>query len=160
MGQKQGKISPLSSLVSYVNFRIRGRVRFPRSRKGTVVETRWGNYRVLKEIAVERPDENAPEAIFMVRFHLINMSPRLNAVFLNLPVPFYAGLPGFRGKLWMFNDATGDFQGLYEWSTPDDARAYAGSFAARFMKRRSVPGSVEYAIVDRTTGTEVAGGRL
>ncbi len=156
---KSASLSPWNSFVSFVNSYIHGRVRFPRHRKGGIVATRWGNCRVLKEIAVERPGEKAPEAIFMVRFHLKNMSPRANAIFLNLPVPFIAGLPGFCTKVWMFNEATGDFQGLYEWSTADDARAYASSFAARFMKRRSLPGP-EYAIVDRETGKEVESGLL
>jgi hypothetical protein len=158
--ENSANLSPLSSFVYYVDSRVRGRVRYPRSRKGEAIKTRRGNCRVLKEIALECPGEKAPGAIFMVRFHLKSMSPRLNALFLNLPVPFIAGLPGFHTKLWMFNDATGEFQGLYEWSTTDDARAYAGSFAAKFMKRRSIPGSAECAIVDKTTGAEVAHGKL
>jgi hypothetical protein len=93
-----------------------------------------------------------------VKFHLANMSPAANKVFLNLPVPFFAGLPGFRHKLWLYDKSTGDFRGLYQWQTVEDARRYARSFAVRFMKGRSVPGSVEYEIIDRKTGKTVEHG--
>jgi hypothetical protein len=96
---------------------------------------------VLKEIAVERPGEKAPEAIFMVRFHLKNMSPRANAIFLNLPVPFIAGLPGFCTKVWMFNEATGDFLGGARRMQNMPARS------ARFMG--DDPARTRITIVDR-----------
>jgi hypothetical protein len=104
---------------------------------------------------VLRPGAGEPEAVFTVRFHLANMSPAANKIFLNLPVPFFAGLPGFRHKLWLFDPASGDFRGCYEWDTVEDARNYAGSFAVNFMKGRSVPGSVSYKIMDRRTMTDV-----
>ena len=156
------KFSPGKAFFSYFNSRVHGRVKFPGSRNGHTIATRWGDCRVLKEVTVERPGEKAPEAVFMARFHMKG-SPEQNAKFIGLTVPFIAGLPGFRSKLWLLDEATGDFQGLYEWSTADHARAYAGysgllSFG--FMKNRSVPGSVEYAIVDKSTGAEVAKGKL
>ena len=153
-------VSPASSLVSYLAATVRGRVHFPRARIGKAARTKWGDPRVLKEIVVDRPGSGEPGAAFMVRFRVAGMSPRANMAFLNLPIPFFAGLPGFRSKLWLYDPGTGYFEGLYEWDTVEDARAYAGSFAARFMKRRSVPGSAEYAIFDRARGEEVAHGAL
>jgi hypothetical protein len=63
-----------------------------------------------------------------------------------LPMPFFLGLPGFRSKCWLVDEQSGDFSGYYEWDTPEDARAYAGSFAARFMTARSVPESVKMTV--------------
>jgi hypothetical protein len=155
------KFTPFSSLFRYAGLRLSGKVRFPEERIGEQAETRWGTPRIVKQIVIDAPRSGQePGAVFMVRFRLAGMSPRANMIFLNLPIPFIAGLPGFRTKLWLYDDATGCFQGLYEWETAEDAKAYAGSFAAGFMKRRSVPGSAEYAIFDRGSGREVAGGAL
>jgi hypothetical protein len=42
-----------------------------------------------------------------------HMSPRQNKLFSLLPIPFFVGLPGFRSKLWMVNEATSDCQRKY-----------------------------------------------
>jgi hypothetical protein len=47
------------------------------------------------------------------------------------------------------NAENGDFQGIYGFETVKDAEAYAGSFAVRFMTKRSVPGSISYRIVPK-----------
>ena len=49
----------------------------------------------------------------------------------------------------MLNEASGDFQGVYEWDTVEDAKNYASSFAMKFMTIRSVPGSVSHEIVPK-----------
>ena len=48
--------------------------------------------------------------------------------------------------MWILDEASGDFQGIYEWDTAQDAENYAHSFAVRFMTMRSVPGSVSCEI--------------
>jgi len=156
---QKARLSPLSSLAKYVCDRLSGRVHYPGDRIGKTVKTKWSEPEIIKQIIVDDPANGRPEAVFMVRFHLRNMSPGTNKIFLELPLRFIAGLPGFRTKLWLFDPATGDFQGLYEWNTVQDARNYAHSFAARFMKGRSLPGA-EYAILDRKTGKEVEAGLL
>jgi hypothetical protein len=55
-------------------------------------------------------------------------------------------LPGFRTKLWTVDENNGDFQGIYEWETLQDAENYAHSFAMQFMTNRSLPGSVSFQI--------------
>ena len=77
------------------------------------------------------------------------MSPRQNKLFSLLPVPFFVGLPGFRSKLWMLNEASGDFQGIYEWDSVEHAKNYADSFAMKFMTMRSARGSVSYMILTK-----------
>lgn len=61
-------------------------------------------------------------------------------------MPFCMGFPGFRTKLWMMDEKTGDSQGIYEWDTAEDAENYAHSTALAFMTNRSLPGSVSYRI--------------
>lgn len=153
-------LSPFSSLLNYARNRLAGRIHFPRNSPGTTVETKWGSPEIIKQIVVDVPGAGEPEAVLTVRFRLKGMSPSLNRIFLNIPVPLFAGLPGFRQKLWLFEESTGYFQGRYEWQTTDDARGYTRSFAAQFMKKRSVPGSAEYVICDKMTGSEIWAGML
>jgi hypothetical protein len=47
----------------------------------------------------------------------------------------------------MYNPESGDSSGYYEWDTVEDAENYSRSFAAGFMARRSVPGSVSFNVL-------------
>ena len=60
------------------------------------------------------------------------------------------GLPGFRSKLWLLDETTGDFGGIYEWDTVEDAANYEVSYAMRFSKWRSVPGSFSTDVFPRS----------
>ena len=145
-------------MAQYIAGLITGRVRFPRHRLGRTIGVKGTDYEIVKEIDIKQSGAGESGAIFTVKFHLANMSPTSNKIFLNLPIPFFAGLPGFRHKLWLIDESTGDFRGLYEWQTVEYARKYSKSFAVWFMKRRSVPGSVEYEIVEKSTGKMVEQG--
>lgn len=127
---------------------LTGRLRFPRQRMGKHVVTPDGReFTVFREGKVE-PNPRQPEragATFVVRFHT-KMAPDLNKPFSLLPMPFCMGYTGFRTKLWTMDDKSGDFQGIYEWDSAEDAENYARSAALTFMTGRSVPGSVWYRI--------------
>jgi hypothetical protein len=152
------RFSPVGSLTRFIICLATGRVRFPRHRLGRTISVKGTDYEIVKEIEIMQPGAGEPEVTFTVKFHLAGMSPAANKIFLNLPIPFFAGLPGFRHKLWLFDKSTGDFRGLYEWQTVEDARKYSKSFAVWFMKRRSVPGSVEYEIIEKSSGKTVEQG--
>ena len=62
-----------------------------------------------------------------------------------LTTPFFAGLPGFHTKLWLFDHGTGDYMGVYQWASVDAAERYARSLR-RLMDALSVPGSVAYEV--------------
>jgi hypothetical protein len=146
--------SSLSSNASFFNFHqslFTGRVHFPRTHVNRVVLLDDGSWRVFRELVVDAPPGTPPaEAVFRPRFHVKGMSPTVNQWFSWLPIPFFAGLPGFRRKLWLVDPVSGDFSGYYEWQTPEDAEAYAHSFAMRFMTRRSVPSSVSARVMVNT----------
>lgn len=95
-----------------------------------------------------------PQATFMVRFHLAHMSRVANDRFLNLPIPFLMGLPGFRSKYWLYDEETGDYQGRYQWDSVADAERYADSLAVKFMTWRSLPESVSFRIEARSAEDE------
>ena len=94
-----------------------------------------------------------PGAAFCVQSHVARMSPTQNKLFSLLPIPLFIGLPGFRSKLWLLNEANGNFMGMYEWDTLQDAENYAHSFALKFMTKRSVPGTVSYRITPSVGST-------
>ncbi|MFZ5642912.1 MAG: YdhR family protein [Bacillota bacterium] len=137
-----------SFLKTHVNL-LKGRLHFPKGRVGHALTMEDGRkFVIFREVVVD-PGNNQPEnpeAVFRVRFHVANMSPEKNKLFSLIPIPLFVGLPGFRSKLWMIDEKTGDFQGIYEWDSGQDAQNYANSIAMRFMTGRSVPGSVSYKI--------------
>jgi hypothetical protein len=126
-------------------------VRFPEDRVGQRVSLDDGEWLVFREMVIDPPLESPrAEAVFRPRFHVKGMSPKMNQLFSWLPIPFFAGLPGFRRKLWLVDPVSGDFSGYYEWQHPEDADAYARSFAMRFMTRRSVPSSLSARVLVNT----------
>lgn len=143
-------LNPLTSVFNTVRYLIKGRLYFPRNRIGQVLVTSDGRrFTIFREAIVDPVpgQRGSPQATFIVRFHVANVTPRANKLFSLVPIPFFIGLPGFRHKLWTWDEQSGDFQGVYQWDTVRDAENYAGSFAMRFMTRRSVPGSVSYQIL-------------
>ncbi len=142
-------LNPFRAFWNTLGLALRGRVHFPRRRLGeTLVLENGEPWVIFRQVIVDpgpgRPPK--PGAVFRPRFHVAGMSVRQNTLFSWLPVPFILGLPGFRSKLWLYNPANGDFQGIYEWDTVQDAENYGRSFAMQFMARRSVPGSVSYSV--------------
>lgn len=47
-----------------------------------------------------------------------------------LHTPLFAGFPGFRSKLWLADDATRMYRGIYEWDGEALARDYASRMVA------------------------------
>jgi hypothetical protein len=101
--------------------------------------------RVFRQLRLVPAGGDAPGGEFRVRF-TTRMPARLNVAFSWLPIVLFMGLPGFVGKTWVVNDATGAFAGIYQWRTYQDAQRYSRSAALRFMTNRSVPGSVSYGV--------------
>jgi len=142
---------PLRSLVRYLGAALGGRVHFPKDRLGESLVLEGETWVIFRQLVID-PTPGQPEtpgAVFRPRFRVKGMSLKQNMLFSWLPIPFFAGLPGFRSKLWMVNEATGDSSGYYEWDTVEDAENYSRSFAMRFMTLRSEPGSVSFRVVAR-----------
>lgn len=146
------RINPFLSLLKTLSYALTGRLHFPRKRIGEVIIMEdEQDFVIFRQVIVD-PSQGQPEepgATFRVRFHVTHMSARQNKLFSLLPIPFFAGLPGFRSKLWMLNEASGDFQGIYEWDSVEHAKNYANSFAMKFMTMRSARGSISYEIIPK-----------
>jgi len=106
-------------------------------------------FKVFRQVIIKPRKRHSahPQALFKVRFIVENMSMKQNIRFSRIPIPFFVGLPGFRSKLWTFNEETGYFQGIYVWDTSKHAKKYSTSFAMKFMTRRSKQGSVSSSLL-------------
>jgi hypothetical protein len=138
-------ISSLKTLC-YV---ITRRLHFAKDRIGELVTMDDGQeYIVFRQVIVDpKPDQpKMPGAILRITFTFGHGSPKQNILLSLIPIPFIAGLPGFRSKTWVLEKVSGGFQGIYEWDTKQDAEMYKRSFAIKLMTKRAVPGSVVFEI--------------
>ncbi len=148
------KLGPFYSLWRAIGYFATGRLRFCGERVGDQFLGEKGQrFRVFRYV-ICKPSSRQPQkpgAVFIPHFHVANMSVKANILFSLISMWFVMGLPGFRSKCWMVDEATGDFSGYYEWDTLEDARNYQHSFAGRFMTDRSIPGSVRFNIYPSDT---------
>ena len=170
-------IDALRSALAVLGYLLDGRIHQRRGRVGSTLSAGAGQrFVVYRETTVETPGgaegsgggdygDERPGAVLAFRFHLRLMPrpirPLAVAVFEPLSIlttPFFAGLPGFRTKLWCFDHASGDYMGVYEWDTAAGAERYARSLR-RLMEWLSVPGSVAYEVVDDAAVSEYVDAR-
>ena len=145
---------PVYSFFRFLWLLLRRKIHFPKERIGE--ERKSGEnrkFRVFRYIIVEENKNRSKrqKTTLIVQFQISSMTPNQNIRFSRIPIPFFAGLPGFRSKLWLVDEQRGYYQGIYEWDTEKDAQKYASSFAMNFMKRRAVPGTVTYEIQRKET---------
>lgn len=143
------KPNPLKSFFRANAYLLSGRLYFSRERVGEkILMEDKTKFTIFREAHLDPPGlkSNPPGARFVVRFHVEGMSPKVNKIFSLFTIPFFVGLKGFRSKLWLLDEMGGDWMGIYEWQTVEDAKSYSESFAMRFMTKRSVPGSVSFNI--------------
>lgn len=126
-----------------------GNILFPRSKLGQNIRLENGNdAQIFRQVIFKKPyiDDTAA-ALFHVKFHLKGMSPGMNKLFSNFPIPFFVGLPGFCAKFWCLDTSNGDFHGFYKWQSKEHAEEYSNSFAMKFMSGRSIPESIDFEIL-------------
>lgn len=114
-------------------------------------------FKIFRHAAMSTKLNGENPAVFKIKFHLASMSPERNIKYSLIPMLFILGLPGFRAKFWTLNETNGDFQGIYQWDTFEDAKNYANSFALNFMTSRSVQDSVSYEIIPDKSLEEYVG---
>lgn len=118
--------------VRYAREDLAGRIEFPSDRLGTVLVAEDGSrFEVYRETALRTDGEADGDAV-VLEFRLRLTEPEAGAglrALLTRPVanvatPFFAGLPGFRRKLWLAAEDEGAFLELYEWRTERDAERF------------------------------------
>jgi hypothetical protein len=128
---------------------LKGQVHFPEEYIGEVLTMEDGQrFTVFRRLRVTGNDDGrGTPAIFKVRFRFKNLSTGANKRLSIIPAPFLVGMEGFQEKDWTINEATNDFQGIYQWSSHEAAQKYPESFIFKLMTKRAAPSTVKYEIM-------------
>ncbi|AXG06887.1 hypothetical protein DU500_10845 [Haloplanus rubicundus] len=123
----------LQALVRSVGYLLRGRIEFPRGRLGDVLELSEGDRFVCYRETALRPAVEADRDDGVVLVFGLESADRETGATIrsvlfdpaaNVATPFFAGMPGFRRKLWLAGRREGEFLELYEWATVEDAERF------------------------------------
>ncbi|UCE08615.1 MAG: hypothetical protein JSW07_11575 [bacterium] len=148
MMNKYSQFPPLLFIRS-ASLCLRGRVHFPKNRIGEVVKGQE-DYVIFRHVMIKPIGNRSekPGVIFKVKFQFTRFSTKMNKILSLIPVPFIVAQTGFRSKIWLLGKKTGTFQGVYKWDTVEDVENYWTSFPMSLMKRRAVPESLSYEILE------------
>ena len=146
------RLPPICASVTVLRL-LTGRLRFENRYVNRVFVLadgqRFRAFRHLSQKASGARAQTSP-AVFVVRFKFARFSQDLNRLLSWVPVPLIGGFPGFRHKLWMVDEETGCWQGIYEWESAEAVEAYRRSLVFRAMNRRAAPGSVSCLVIPQT----------
>ncbi len=141
------------ALLNTLRYMLTGRFHRNKKRIGEIIKMDdEKEYRVFRQVIIDpgRGKTAKPGAILRIRFNFAHGTPNQNQRLSLIPIPFIAGLPGFRSKTWAIEKTSGGFMGIYEWQTIQDAEIYKQSFAIKLMIKRAVPGTVVFEITPNT----------
>lgn len=126
-----------------------GRSHLPRESVGTRLRFADGtSATVFRETTVDDPAPKDP-CLLVVKFRLHLLRGRWHTIFLReciLNTPLFVGFPGFVSKLWLANDESDNYRGIYEWSDPSRAERYARSLW-RVLNLVCVRQSIAYVVL-------------
>ena len=125
----------------------RRRLRLPKRNVGHELAFADGTTsRIYRETVLTGASTPSPVLLVVqFRLRLIGHSWLLHALFRAeslLNTPLFAGFPGFRSKLWITDERTGVYRGVYEWDGAKRAVGYATAITA-LLRLLSVSGSVD-----------------
>jgi len=131
---------------------LKGNVHFPEECMNDVLTMEDGQrFTVFRRLTVDGNEEGqGTPAIFKVRFRFKDLSIGANKRLSIIPAPFLMGIQGFQEKHWTINEATNEFQGIYQWSSRESAENYPDSLIFKLMTKRAAPNTVTYAIMPDT----------
>jgi hypothetical protein len=119
-------------------------------------------FTVFRHMVLDKSSKS-PEtipAVFIVRFTFAALSRQANRMASLIPIPLIAGFPGFREKIWMVNEQTGSWQGVYQWESEQAVEAYQQSFVLGIMNKRAIQESLSYTVLPNTRLSEYMKKRL
>lgn len=111
-----------------------------------------------------QPHPSEQTAVFIARFKFARLSQRCNRILsliLSLiPIPLIVGFPGFQEKIWMVDEETGYWQGIYQWESESAIVAHQQSYVLRVMNKRAVSTSISYTFLPNTRLSDFIKNRL
>jgi hypothetical protein len=144
-----------------LGFKHAGRMHEPKNNIGKTFTNPDGQqFIIFKETVLDSltGSTKGAEAVFRVRFRVKRFA-FWQQLLIAFKSPLFVALPGFRSKLWMKNETTCDYQGVYEWDKLEDAQAYFNSESMKIMSWLAIPGGIEWEIFSGGKINKV-GGRL
>jgi len=149
--------NPFICFLITVGNMLRGCIHFLKEYRGKALRMDDGQqFTVFRHMVLDKSAKH-PETIptvFIVRFTFAALSQQANRIASLIPIPLIAGFPGFREKIWMVNEQTGSWQGVYQWESEQAADAYQHSFVLGMMNKRAIPESLSYTILPKTRLSE------
>jgi hypothetical protein len=136
---------------------LRGRVHFPKEHRGKTLRMDDGQvFTIFRHVRLNRSKYNSEATlpVFIVRFKFAKLSQKANKLMSLIPIPLIVGFPGFREKIWMVNEETGYWQGMYQWESEQTIEDYQQSFVLGMMNKRSVQTSLSCTILPHTRVSE------
>ena len=133
---------PLPVIFRSLRLLFKGQVRLIRLQLGkTITRSDGRGFQIFRQAVIKpRSGQTAQSgALFLVWF-FAHTSPAVTIAMSWLTLLLFAGMHGFRSKTWLFDEASGEFGGIYEWDTLEQAEEYGRSFAMALSSRRSIPG--------------------
>lgn len=138
------------SFGRFIQLLIRRRLHLHRERLGYAYEiTGRSLYSIFRE-TVNTHCLQQENVVLVVGFRLkwIGSNPFFHWLFQRVCIittPFWSGLPGFHVKLWMVDQSTKNYSGIYEWKGEKHAQQYVKALI-RVLDKVSVKGSVWYSL--------------
>lgn len=87
-----------------------------------------GTYAVFRETVSKRNNDSQPAVLVVgFRLKLAGSNRSLHWLFQHVCIittPFWCGLKGFNTKLWMVDQQTKNYMGIYQWTGERNARRY------------------------------------
>ncbi len=116
--------------VRSIEHLVGDRVVYPTDRlEDVLVDPDGRKYTVFRETALEPAEDETRTGGVVLVFRMSVLTRTLGTKarialynrLANVATPFFAGMPGFRRKLWLSGDRAGEFLELYEWASEEDA---------------------------------------
>ena len=113
-------------------------------------------FTIFRHVTLDTAKGHSEEtpAVFIVRFKFAKLSQQANRIASFIPIPLIVGAPGFRDKIWMVNEETGYWQGVYQWESEQAVEEYQNSFVLGMMNKRSIQETLSYTIFPNTRLSE------
>ncbi|MFT4923373.1 MAG: hypothetical protein ACI8XM_002599 [Haloarculaceae archaeon] len=154
------------SAVRATRYLLDGRVRFPQDRLGDALELPDGNtFVVYRETALSSDTVPSGDGVVLV-FRMEVTDPEAGETlrevlfdpFANVATPFFAGMPGFRRKLWLAGQRQGEFLELYEWASREDADRFVAVLES-LLAPFDFAGSASFDVVEDDSVDEYVASR-
>ena len=142
--------SPFVCLLISLGRLFVGRLKYSSDYIGTSVKMDNGEvYQIFRHVKSVTKSHDEQGSVFIVNFKFAKLSQKANRIVSKAPMLLITGFPGFRVKMYAFNQETGYWLGIYQWESKQALDAYKQSFVLRIMNSRAKEGSVTYHELDQ-----------